>query len=256
MKHLKNIFLLLSFSSLLFVLSCGSSEEVTVDLSDVEFSFDASNPPIDQEIINNLLGSNDNNGITIGSHLSTANAMTAYLGFFQSQPNAAQSNTPIGSCGGDALVYTYTSSVEGQTISIAYQICETSDKYIFQLFISENGSDFNEFMYAEETKGERRQGFMEIYAADISDAGTGSTPFIKYTWEESTDGTFEFIVTDNSGEFQLTINVNSDQSGSLDYVVSGNLSYEATWNATGTAGTYIYYDSEGNVTAEGNWPAQ
>ena len=55
MKHLKKITLLLAIFGLLFSISCGSDDDgATVDLSEVEFAFDASNPPIDQTLITNL----------------------------------------------------------------------------------------------------------------------------------------------------------------------------------------------------------
>lgn len=254
MKHLKKITLFLSVFALLFSISCSKDDEVGADLTEVEFSFDASNPPIDQTIISNLSMLGDNNAATIAGHLSTANGMSNWLSFFQENPNAVQSNTPIGSCGGSALVYTYTASAEGETISIAYQICESTDKYVFQIFVSENGGDFQELIYAEETKDDLRNGYMEIFGADPSDSDLGNTAVFRYTWTEATDGSFEFTASSDLGGYLLTIDVNSDQSGELSYTIDGDLIYEATWNAAGTAGTYTYYDGEGNVEDSGNWP--
>lgn len=254
MKHLRKITLLLAVFALLFSISCGSDDEDTVDLSDVDFAFDVNNPPIDQSIINNLNSSGDQNALQISSNLTSANALTSWISLFQ-QPNGAQkSNVPIGTCGGNAVVYTYTANSGNDSFTVAYQICEVSDAYIFQVFFSQNGSDPQLFIYAEQSKS-GNEGFMEIYGSAIGVSEVESQAVITYTWEENMDGSFTFTVSDADGGYLSTINVNEDNSGDLNYVLDGNLYYEATWNATGTAGTYTYYNTDGSVSSSGNWPS-
>ena len=239
----------------MFIMSCGDDkdDEAGPDLSEVNFTFDASNPPIEQDVITNLQSSGDPNALQISGQLSIANLMTVWLGFFQEQPDAVQSTTPIGTCGGNALVYTYTVSDGIESFSVAYQICETTDKYIFQIFIAEGGADFSLFLYAEESKGDLREGLMRIYSPDPTETGASTEVFFEYTWQENADGSFVYTVSDTEDGFLMTIRVNADNSGELSYSLDGQLSYEATWNATGTAGTYTTYQN-GVETDSGTWP--
>ncbi len=256
MKTIQKLTFALIIFSLIFSISCSKDDDAgTINLTDVEFTFNATNPPIDQTLINNLIASTDANATLIGSQLSVANLMTVWLSLFDHPTGAVQSNVAIGTCGGNALVYTYTLSQEGETISIAYQICESADKYSFQIFFSQNGSAFELFLYAEESKSELKKGYMELYATDLTDDNPTSEALLKYSWTENTDGSFDFIVADTEGDFKLTIELNADSSGTLSIEESGSLYYEATWNNDGTAGTYAYYDSEGNETDAGNWPS-
>jgi len=130
MKHLRKITLLLAVFALLFSISCGSDDEETVDLSEVEFAFDVNNPPIDQTLITNL-GTTGGEGAVISGYLGLANALTGWVSLFQEPGDAEQSNVPIGTCGGNAVVYSYSYAGNGESFTVAYQVCETSDKYIF-----------------------------------------------------------------------------------------------------------------------------
>ncbi|WP_424963990.1 hypothetical protein [Ekhidna sp.] len=254
MKHLRKLTLLLAVFALLFSISCGSDDEETVDLSDVEFAFDVSNPPIDQTVITNLNNSGDQNALQISSNLTAANAMTGWLALFNQPSGSQQSSVPIGTCGGKAVVYTYTANSGSDTFTVAYQICETSSAYIFQIFFSQNGSDPELFIYAEQSKS-ANEGYMEVYGSAIGVSEVESVPVIRYTWEENTDGSFNFVVTDSNSGFVIDIDVNADNSGELSYTIDGSLYYEATWNATGSAGTYTYYNTDGSVSSSGTWPS-
>lgn len=252
MKHLRKITLLLVVLTLLFSISCGSDDEV--DLSEVEFAFDAENPPVDQTLITNLSSSGDQNGSQIGAYLNQANFMTLYISLFQNVSGAEKSSVPIGTCGGNAAVYTYSYSGNGESFTVSYQICDLGDKYVFQVFFSENGSTPQQFIYAEQSKS-ANEGYMELYGSAIGVSEVVSTPVIRYTWEETSDGVFNFVVSDSDGGFVIDINVNADNSGELSYTIDGNLSYEATWNSEGTAGSYTYYNTDGTVSSSGDWPA-
>ncbi|WP_370087245.1 hypothetical protein [Ekhidna sp.] len=255
MKTIQKLTFALIIFSLIFSISCSKDDDATIEIIDVEFSFDATNPPISQTLINNLLATTDANASLIGSQLSVANLMSVWFYLFDQPEGAAQSNVPVGTCGGNALVYTYTMSEQGEIFSVAFQICETSSKYTFQIFFSENGSPFELFLYAEESKTELKQGYMELYTSDLSESSISSNVILKYTWNENADGSFDFVVEDSEGDFKLTIELGADESGSMEIEQSGSIYYQATWNSTGTAGTYAYYDSEGNVTDSGNWPS-
>jgi len=255
MKHLKKFSLLLLGFGLLFSISCSDDDEdSTVDLADVEFAFDASNPPIDQEVINALSSSTDPNALQISSNLTAANAMTAWLSLFQQPSGAQSSNVPIGTCGGDAIVYTYTGDTGSESFTVAYQICETSSAYIFQIFLSDGSSAPQEFIYAQQSKS-GFEGYMEVYGAAIGISDISTDVVIRYDWMENSDGSFTYTVSDTNIGFLISIDINSDNSGEVEYVIDGDLYYEATWNASGTAGTYTYYNTDGSVLDSGNWPS-
>lgn len=257
MKHLKNTTLVLAFFSLVFLFSCKKDEETKTNLKEVKFSFDTSNPPINQELISNLSSASDANASRVGFSLASANLMTAWMSFFQAPASteAKESNVPIGTCGGDAFVSTYSYDVGAASpVILGYQICETSDKYTFQLLVSEDGSKFVKFLSAEESKTELKQGFMELFGSSIGDESTSSSAVLKYTWKESADGSFEFGINGfDSSSSTTSIKINKDTSGSMQMTEDGKLSYKATWNADGTSGTYESYDSSGKLIDSGNW---
>lgn len=254
MKHLRKITLLLAVIALLFNVSCSKDDdETTVDLSAVQFAFDQSNPPIDQTVINNLAMTDDTNAALISSYLSTANLMTIWLTYFNQPSTAVQADSPIGTCGGNSATYTWTSSAGGETFAIAYQICETDEDYIFQIFWSVNGGDFEQIIYAEESKGELRDGFMQLFASDPT-SDIGNTAVIEYSWKENTDGSLDYTVSIDGQGVAMQIKVNPDNSGTIEYRLDGELFYEATWNSSGTSGTYTFY-SDGQATDSGSWPS-
>ncbi len=250
MRHLSRIALISIISSFLMIISCGDDkDESGPDLSEVEFSFDTSNPPVDPSVVNNLLNNTNQNVQQVGVSLSLANALTSFLVYFSNAQSAASSTTPIGSCGGEAIVYTYSSTVEGETFAIAYQLCELSNKYVFQIFTSDNGVDFELYINAEESKADLREGFLEVY--NIFNE-TETEPVTEYEWKENVDGTFDFEVS--SVDFVISVKINADNSGSLSYELDGNLWYAATWSPDGSSGTYIYYNTDGTVSESGSWP--
>ncbi|MEP1033389.1 hypothetical protein [Ekhidna sp.] len=254
MNHLRRITLLLATFALLFSISCSKDDDTSVDLASVQFAFDQSNPPIDQGVINNLVGSDDPNAALAGTYLSSANLMTIWLAYFNQPSNAVQTDAPIGgACGTNSVTYTWTTTAGSETFTVAYQICESSDKYIFQVFWSINGGDFDQIIYAEESKGELRSGFMQLFGTNPN-AEIGSTVVLEYAWEESSDGSFDYTVSDDEQGFLIEISVNADNSGTLSYTIGGSLYYSATWDATGTSGTYAYY-SNGEITESGSWPS-
>lgn len=251
MKHLKQITLALVLVALLFTTSCSKDDETTVDLAAVEFAFNQSNPPISSGVVNNMVSSDDPNAVLTGTYLSTANLMTIWLSYFEQPANAVQTDLPLGSCGDNSVTYSWSTTAGAEIFTVAYQICETSDKYIFRVFWSINNGDFEEIIYAEESKSELRSGFMQLFATNPN-AEVGNSVVLEYTWEENADGSFDFTVSNDEQGFLMEIAVNADSSGTVSYTLGGELFYVGTWNATGTAGTYTYY-SDGQVTDSGSW---
>lgn len=256
MKHLQKTTLLCALCLFLFIYSCGDDDGgEEVNLENIEFAFNADDPPIDQALITNLSSSGDGNGQIIGGYLSTANLMTIWLGFFQANPQAQQGTTPVSSCGGNASVYTFTETSGTSVVTYALQTCEVDDKYIFQYLISADGSNFETIMYGEQSKSELNVGLLRIFALNPTDTNVSNTPFFEYTWEEKASGVFNYVLNDLDSDTRIEADINADSSGEITFTDDGILSYKATWNSSGTAGTFTNYDSQGNVENSGNWPS-
>ena len=251
MKHLRKITLLTAVFVILLSTSCGDDDGDTVDLSSVQFTFDQSNPPVDQAVINNMIMSTDQNAILTGTYLSTANLMTIWLTYFNQPEGSVLIESPVGTCGDNSVTYSWTTTAGLESFTVLYQLCETSEKYIFRVFWSVSGGDFEEVIYAEESKDPLRNGFMQLFATNPN-AEIGTTVLLEYEWQENADGTFEYTVSNDEQGFLMEILVNADNSGSISYSLDGALTFTATWNATGTSGTYAYY-SNGEVTDSGTW---
>ena len=126
----------------------------------------------------------------------------------------------------------------------AYQVSETNTHYVFELFLKVNNDDYIKYWHSEQSKT-GKQGFLELFG-DYDDDYT-----LRYEWAEVA-GVFHFdMITSDT-----TINIisNPDHSGSLKVYEDGQLETEITWNASGTAGTYAEYDSDGNLEESGTWP--
>ncbi len=250
---------------LCFLFACGGDDDdddnddsTGSDLADAEFTFGQTDQAIDQTVIDNITSTanttSDPNALQIAAQLNVANAMSVWLGFFSVSPDADEVAEISGGCSGNnSLTYSWTTESSGVTTTVAYQICETSEKYIYEVFWSIDGGDFQKIISAEQYKGDLQKGRMEIFAVDLSGSAVGSTAAVFYVWEESSDGTFNFNVNSELLEFVLDIIVNSDNSGSMVWQIDGELFYEATWNETGTSGTFTSY-LDGEVFEEGNWP--
>ncbi len=252
MKHLPKITLVFMLLFFISITSCGDDkdEETGPDLSEAALSFDAGNLPVDNELISNLLNETDQNAQLAASQLSLANGISAWLAIFSGSEGATTSSIPVGSCGGDALVYTYSYTIEGETTSIVYQVCELSTKYVFQIFISLDGSDLEQYIYAEESKSELKEGYMEVN--DIFTPGS-SEALLVYRWKENSDNSFDFTIEDPGSDFVVSMKLNADDSGYVEYRFDGVLEYRIEWTTDGSSGTYTYYDSDGSIASSGSW---
>ena len=259
MKNLAKFFGLLFL--LAFTVSCGDDDSDTpsTNLENAEFEFSMGESPI--TVPTALAQSTEENAQQINTWLETANEMTNLIANFQVQPGATKSNTPVGRKSRvngrtqeDVLVYTYTSDDgQGNSISVAYQISEEANNYVFEVFWQYNEGDFQRLIYAEESKDPLRNGFMEVYLTDPTSPGSSSEFLLRYEWEETIEGEFTFRVFDSGEAFELVIVVNPNNSGSLSLSFGGVPNYEATWNSDGTSGTFTTYDSEGNEQLSGEW---
>jgi hypothetical protein len=250
MKRLFNSSLWLIIIALI-ITSCSKDEDVQPDLDDVEFTFDAENPPV--TIPQGLQTSSDSRALLANAFLNQANGIIAIVSSIQPPPGADKSSTPInGRSNGrvantkeNVSVYTWIASDGNNSVSYAYQVSETSTHYVFELFLKVNNDDYIRYWHSEQSKT-GKQGFLELFG----DYDEGNYT-LRYEWAEVA-GVFHFDMI--TADTEINIISNPDHSGSLKVYENGQLETELTWNAGGTAGTYAEYDSEGNLEESGVWP--
>jgi hypothetical protein len=182
-----------------------------------------------------------------------ANGMTQYFTYLEFPEGAAKSTTRITPSNarvkatGDVLVYTWSDEQSGY--SIAYQVSEESDKYVWEIFLKEGGSDWLKYFHAEEKK-DRSAGFMKIYNIYGDDP---SEVIFTYEWSRSGDE-LTFTFSDGSDQSKLIITVNEKTgAGSIVSIEDGIKTYEMTWDAQGN-GTWAFYE-DGEVSESGTWEA-
>ena len=265
MKLLARIFSLLLIASL-FV-ACGDDDDNEVapepTFEDASLEFSAQNPPV--EIPSGLQQADDPNAAAISGQLQLVNSLsTGFASFFEVPEGATRSTTPINTSGrvdatqNNVVVYTYTSTFqdpetgETSTYTVAYQITDLGTDFFLELFFQFDGGEYFKFLEGQESKGQLRNGYLEIYYTAF-DGQQSDTPAITFDWNESSNGLFEFSYFTEGSSVEIV--VNPDNSGSLEAFEGGSLYFSATWNAEGTAGTYAYYDGSGNATDSGNWPS-
>lgn len=248
MKHLFKFFCLLALTSLL--MSCGGDDDdvsPTDDLAQAKLSFTDDTTPI--EVPAAMTQSTDEVAAEASGFVNLANAISQYITVFQPPAGATKSSTPVTASNGriaqtqeEYLVYTWTGSWAGQELTIAYQISQTAENYVFEVFFKyKDDTEFLKFIHAEESKTVRK-GFMDIYSLD-----TSSTVVFSYKWETTTDGTFFFDVETDG--FVINLIVNPDKSGSLKYYLGGELYYDIMWTAEGS-GTWTRYS---DPVESGSW---
>ncbi|GAB1446829.1 MAG: hypothetical protein KF860_02770 [Cyclobacteriaceae bacterium] len=253
MKRLFNSSLWLIIVALIFT-SCSKDEDVQPDFEDVEFGFDIDNPPL--IIPDGIKNSTDMNAGQIYGHLTMANSIVYIVSAMQPPSGATKSDESIfGRIGGDSgrtaniktnvSAYTWTITDGNESLTYGYQLSETSTHYIFELFIKENNNEFIKYWHSERSKN-GKQGFLELYDEDDHSLS------IRFEWDETALGVFRFnILSDNE---KINITSNPDYSGSIKVFENGKLQNHITWNANGTAGTYVYYNSNEEVEESGVWP--
>ena len=239
---------LLAVGLALLAFSCSKDEEPS--LKDQKLSLSGE----EQVIVapSALLTSQDENAQTTSSYIALANGLSSYFSYFNIPSGASKSKTKITASNGrvastgDFYVYTWTDASTGY--SIAYQISEESDSYVFEFFFMMPGSsDWLKYMHMEEKK-DRSSGSMKVYDIFNSDA---SVVILECNWSRA-GNIFNFTMNMfGDGKIVLTYN-ESTKAGSVEFYSSDVIYYSSTWDAAGN-GTWAYYDEEGNVADSGTW---
>jgi hypothetical protein len=232
--------------------SCSKDDEPAPRVEDIELSFADADQIV--EVPEALLNSEDPHANLAASLVMMANGLSSNLALFEA-PNGATRTTnfivPVnGRTAADkGYVYTWTDPEYG---TVAYQVREASDKYVFEFLYKETGSDdWYRYLYAEERK-DRSEGHFIIYNAwDDSEEDFGEE-IMRWTWTRKGD-MFTFRVIDATEGFNFKVEVNTKtKAGSVVYFNGELKEYEIVWDAQGK-GTWKYFDESGEVTEEGSW---
>lgn len=241
----------LLFSAAIALAACSDDDDKKSSLESAKFSLAAKSAVIAAPEA--LTESEDEHAMMANSWIQLANGMTQYLGYFELPDGAAKSSTRITASNarvkdtGDVLVYTWEDEQSGW--SIAYQVSEESDRYVWEIFIKQAGSDWLKYFHAEETK-DQTAGSMKVY--DIY-GDSPSTVVFSYEWLRVGD-LFTLTFSDGTDDNVFIIEVNvKTGAGSVVSKENGVKTYEMTWDAQGN-GTWTYYQ-DGEVSDSGTWEA-
>lgn len=236
--------------------SCSEDDDAKSSSSDLEkaslsFAGDAKviAPP------SAMASSEDTYAMMANSYITQANLMTNYLSYFTPPSGATKSSTAITASNGrvaaaqtEYLVYTWSDPNYG---SIAYQISQESDKWVFEIFFKGKGqSSWLRYVYAEEQK-DKSSGFMNIYDIFTGDGGL----LLNYAWTRSGD-VLTFVLSESASglNVKVTIVINEKtKAGSVLYTIDGAKFYEMEWDAQGNGSWAIYEDDGTTVLEEGTW---
>ncbi len=245
---------LLSGLAMLAVFSCSDDDDAKPadSLENVRLSFADETEII--EVPTALKNSSNTYAQQAAGYIQQINSMGTYTANFLPPANAVKTNTPVTASNGrvartnkEYLVYTWEDGGYG----ITYQISESGDNYVFEIFYKLGATaDYLKFVHAEESKS-GKSGSMKIF--NIFAEGDESTILVNYTWNTAADGTVSFVADFVDTAFKYEVIVKSDGSGEVKYLIDGELAYHMIWNVSGD-GTWKFYES-GSIISEGSWTA-
>lgn len=232
--------------------SCSKDDEVQPDVEKAEISFSGNATVVEAPAA--MLASDDEYAQLAAGWISMANGMSANLALFTPPAGATKSTeliTPVNGrvAANSGVVYFWSDPQYG---SVAYQIRDGADKYIFELFYKGNGeTGWYRYLYAQELK-DKSAGHMILYDAWGLMNDTRKEEMIRWDWSRSGDN-FTFTMSEFDYGFNFTMTVNTKtKAGSITYFEGDITLYEMTWDAQGK-GTWKEYDEEGALIAEGTW---
>lgn len=202
-----------------------------------------------------LLESEDPYAKEVARMIDMANGMSASLALFEPPAGATHTNdiiTPVNgrTAATRAVVYTWSDPQYG---SVAYQIQEASDKYIFELFYKGvDDAGWYRYLYAEEKK-DRSAGYMAMYDVWGDESETRGSELMRWEWSRQKDNFGFKLVINGYTYFTATINTKT-KAGTMQFYDGPVMYSEITWTGAGS-GTWKHFDSEGNVDESGEWEA-
>lgn len=231
--------------------SCSKDDEPEPKLEDAALSFSQNAPAV--EAPQALLTNDDPHAQMASGWISMANSMTANLALFTPPAGAERSTTLITPANGrvaaeSGVVYTWSDSQYG---SVAYQIRDQNDKYVFELFFKGlDDTEWYRYLYAQEMK-DRSSGYMVLYDAWGYSDDTRGAELLRWDWTRKGDQ-FTMKVSDVQGLVEIVLVVNTKtKAGSVVYYESSSKLFEMEWDAQGK-GSWKSYDG-GQLVDEGTW---
>ena len=200
-----------------------------------------------------LSNSTDSHAEMAAGWIESINQMTSYTDYMKPPQGAAKSSTKIVAKNGrvattgDSETWTWT---DGQGNSIGYQVSETADSYVFDVFLKLAGqADWLKYFHAEEKK-DKSSGTMYILDVD------GSDPSAKALQYDSTlSGTlFTFKMTSDLDNFMINVTYHTDtKAGEVVYIIGGKKWYDIIWDTHGS-GSWTLYEEDGvTIQDSGTW---
>lgn len=242
----------LLLSAAVFAAACSDDDDNNKksSLENAKLSFSANQDVIEAPA--GLKNSDNEYALMAASFVEMANGLTNYVGFLEAPQGAKKSSSRITAANGrsketgDVLVYTWS---DDQGNTVGYQISEEANKYVFEIFFKETGSDWLKYFHVEETK-DGKEGLMKIY--DFQGDNKSKVVF-QYTWTRA-NGFLTLTFTDNESDSSLVITVNETTgAGSVETYQEGVKTYKIAWDAEGN-GSWAYYE-DGEVAEDGEWEA-
>lgn len=231
--------------------SCSNDDEPEPKLEDAALSFSQNSPVV--EAPQALLTNDDPYAQMASGWISMANGMTANLALFTPPAGAQKSTTLITPANGrvaaeTGVVYTWSDPQYG---SVAYQIRDQSDKYVFELFYKGiDDTDWYRYLYAQEMK-DRSSGYMVLYDAWGYYGDTRNAELLRWDWTRKGDQ-FTMKVSDTQGLVEIVLAINTKtKAGSVVYYESSSKLFEMEWDAQGK-GSWKSYDG-GQLSDQGTW---
>lgn len=246
---------LLLLAVALFAFSCsGDDEKPSLDKQALSFLEDdqvITVPPA-------LLASDDDQAQLAASWITMANAMSSYLHYFEMPAGAQKSEAKITASNGrvkdagDHVTYVWTDEQSGQ--SVAYQVSEESDRYVFEIFLKlDAAAEFLKYFHAEEKK-DRSEGFMKIYDIFGISGDDTSVVWLEYDWSRA-GNIFNLTMKDHTDNYRIEFAIDRNtNAGSVVFYGGGVKGYELIWDGAGN-GTWAYFNDEGTVVESGAWTA-
>jgi hypothetical protein len=156
--------------------------------------------------------------------------------------------------------WSWTVSDGTTTYKFYWEYEEDNAKKYWTMDIQINGGAKYNYIYAWETKdgkqGEVQYNFNWVYAGEEMTEEYEDL-YWRYSWNIDAGGnyTFYYEVDSTEPEYEYSLRyeviVNSDGSGSVEYLLTGEPFYRMEWDAMGN-GSWAYY-SEGSEIMSGSW---
>ncbi|HEY9490287.1 MAG TPA: hypothetical protein VIQ51_18250 [Chryseosolibacter sp.] len=246
---------ILSLMALMAIaISCSKDDDdPQPNVENIELSFSGDTQIL--EVPQGLLQSEDLKAQEVTAWVSLANGLSSNLAFFNPGAGATKSTELITPANGrtsasKGVVYYWHHDAYG---SVAYQIRDEEDKYIFEFLLKRVGeTDWFRMIYAEEQK-DRSAGYMALYDVEGT-AEEARQPTARWDWTRKGDlFTFKFVSANNEINLTLTVNTKT-KAGSVVSSPANVKQSEIKWEANGS-GSWKIFDDTGAVVEEGSWTA-